>query len=93
MYISFFHWQKRENKNLDLQLFINNKQWANNNVILEFFRVTIHHSWKARRLYYDVKKEMENEQEIDWWHLYQDWFGNICTLSYLGAKVLPSFSV
>ena len=31
-----------------------------------FFRVTIHHGWKAGKLYYDVKKEMENEKEIDW---------------------------
>ena len=28
--------------------------------------VTIHHGWKAGKLYYDVKKEMENEKEIDW---------------------------
>ena len=31
-----------------------------------FIRVTIHHGWKAGKLYYDVKKEMENGKEIDW---------------------------
>ena len=28
-------------------------------------RVTIHHVYKAGKLYYDVKKEMKNEKEID----------------------------
>ena len=27
-----------------------------------FFRVTIHHGWKAGKLYYDVKNEMEIEK-------------------------------
>ena len=31
-----------------------------------FFCVTIHHGWKAENSYYDVKKKMENEKEIDW---------------------------
>ena len=30
-----------------------------------FIRVTIRHTSKAGKLYYDVKKEMENEKEID----------------------------
>ena len=30
-----------------------------------FIHVTIHHGWKAGKLH-DVKKEMENEKEIDW---------------------------
>ena len=28
--------------------------------------ITIHHGWEAGKLYHDVKKEMENEKEIDW---------------------------
>ena len=42
----------------------------NNNPIKKlcknFIRVTIYHSWKAWKLYYDIKKEIENEKEIDW---------------------------
>ena len=42
----------------------------NNDGIITFYknfnRVTIHHGWKAEKLYCDVKKEMENEKEIDW---------------------------
>ena len=34
-----------------------------------FIRVTIHHVWKAGKLYYDVKKEMESEKEINWYHI------------------------
>ena len=30
-----------------------------------FIRVIIHHGRKAGKLYYDVKKKMENEKEID----------------------------
>ena len=41
----------------------------------------------------DVKKEMENEKEIDWQHLHQNWFGNVSTLSCFGAKILSSYSV
>ena len=37
-----------------------------------FICVTICHGWKAGKLYYDVKKEMENEKEIDWYHLNQN---------------------
>ena len=36
-----------------------------------FFRITIYHGWKAEKIFYDVKKEIENEKEIDWQHLYQ----------------------
>ena len=59
-------------RNVDLQLFIDDKQWANKNVIHEFY--SHHHpSWlKAGKLYYNVKKEMENEKETDWLHLYQN---------------------
>ena len=28
--------------------------------------ITIHHGWKAGKLYYDKKKEIENEKETDW---------------------------
>ena len=31
-----------------------------------FICVTIHHGWKSGKLHYDVKKEMENEKDIDW---------------------------
>ena len=31
-----------------------------------FIWITIYHGWKAGKLYYDLKKEMENEEEIDW---------------------------
>ena len=48
----------------------------NNDGIITFYknfnRVTIHHGWKAEKLYCDVKKEMENEKEIDWKHLYKN---------------------
>ena len=47
---------------VDLQLFINDKQWSTINVEM----ITIHHGWKAEKLFYNVKKEMENEKEIDW---------------------------
>ena len=30
-----------------------------------FIHIPIHHDWKAGQLYYNVKKEMENEKEID----------------------------
>ena len=30
-----------------------------------FICVTIYHGWKAGKLYYDVKEEIENEKEID----------------------------
>ena len=32
----------------------------------KFIHVTIHHSWKAGKLYYDVMKEIKSEKEIDW---------------------------
>ena len=28
--------------------------------------ITIHHGWKAGKLYNGIKKEMENEREIGW---------------------------
>ena len=42
---------------------INNEQ-----IITQYkisFCVITHHGWKAGKLYYDIKKEMENEKEID----------------------------
>ena len=47
----------------NFSLVINNSQ-----IIMlykNFFCDTIHHGWKAGKLCYDVKKEMENEKEID----------------------------
>ena len=42
----------------------------NNDWIIMLYKnlnhVTIHHGWKAGKLYYDIKKKMENEKEIDW---------------------------
>ena len=41
----------------------------NNNRIItlykNFIRITAHHGYKARKSYYEVKKEMENEKEIN----------------------------
>ena len=36
--------------------------WSTINVEM----ITVHHGWIAEKLYYNVKKEMENEEEIDW---------------------------
>ena len=41
-----------------MQLFINDKQWSNNNVVRIFFVSTIYQGWKVGKLCYDVKKEM-----------------------------------
>ena len=42
----------------------------NNDRIIMFYKsftcITIQHGWKAGKLYDDIKKEMENEKEIDW---------------------------
>ena len=59
------------NKNAKIKTLIYNfSLMINNNGIITFYknfnRVTIHHGWKAEKLYCDVKKEMENEKEIDW---------------------------
>ena len=47
----------------NFSLMINNKQIIT--LYQNFFGVTVHHSWKAGKLYYDVKKEIENEKEIN----------------------------
>ena len=55
--IHFFQCLKCKNNNVDLQLFFNDKQWANN-IISIFFRIAIPHSWKAGKLYYDLKNRV-----------------------------------